>query len=194
MTGERWLPIVGYENYYQISDLGRVYALPRTVNYVDGRKRVESGHYLKPTRSSRRNGTRTVALTDMRGVRKGHKVSRLVLRAFVGPCPDGMESLHWDDDKDNNALSNLRWGTRSQNMLDKVRNGRHHKAILTHCHRGHEFTEANTKYNSRRHRSCRTCIRDCQRIRRAQKRKVSFRTEEKCRANLQRTPQRRRAA
>jgi hypothetical protein len=47
----------------------------------------------------------------------------LVLTAFVGPCPDGNEALHFNDIPDDNRLSNLRWGTRSQNNHDAIRNG-----------------------------------------------------------------------
>jgi hypothetical protein len=42
-------------------------------------------------------------------------VHGLVLEAFVGPRPDGMEALHADDNTANNALSNLSWGTREAN-------------------------------------------------------------------------------
>ena len=48
---------------------------------------------------------------------------RLVLEAFVGPCPSGMECCHYDDNQRNNVLSNLRWGTKSDNAMDRVRNG-----------------------------------------------------------------------
>ena len=51
-------------------------------------------------------------------------VHRLVLEAFVGPCPEGMECRHLDDDKLNNNLSNLQWGTRLENMADAVRNAK----------------------------------------------------------------------
>lgn len=56
---------------------------------------------------------------------KKHKryVHRLVLEAFVGPCPDGMECCHRDGNPQNNALSNLYWGTKSQNEADKARHG-----------------------------------------------------------------------
>jgi hypothetical protein len=52
------------------------------------------------------------------------RVHRLVLETFVGPCPDGMEALHEDDDPTNNHISNLRWGTRQQNREDMIRNRR----------------------------------------------------------------------
>lgn len=46
-------------------------------------------------------------------------VHRLVLEAFVGPCPTGMEALHGPDpSKRNNQLCNLRWGTPKENGAD----------------------------------------------------------------------------
>lgn len=52
------------------------------------------------------------------------KVHRLVLEAFVGLAPEGMEACHFpNDDKTDNRLANLRWGTRVDNMQDKARIG-----------------------------------------------------------------------
>lgn len=50
-------------------------------------------------------------------------VARLVLMAFVGPCPPGMESCHEDGNPGNNALSNLRWDTHANNRADMERHG-----------------------------------------------------------------------
>lgn len=43
----------------------------------------------------------------------------------------------------NNSLSNLRWGTRSDNQLDSVRHGTHSNARKSHCPRGHIYCDAN---------------------------------------------------
>ncbi len=51
-------------------------------------------------------------------------VHRLVLAAFVGPCPQGMECCHDDGDPGNNCLANLSWGTPSKNTEDQIRHGR----------------------------------------------------------------------
>lgn len=50
-------------------------------------------------------------------------VHRLVLEAFVGACPPGLEACHWNGIKDDNRLANLRWDTRSANARDKERHG-----------------------------------------------------------------------
>jgi hypothetical protein len=52
------------------------------------------------------------------------KVSILVLEAFGGPRPEGMECCHKDDNFENNDISNLYWGTRRDNVRDAMRNGR----------------------------------------------------------------------
>ena len=65
-------------------------------------------------------------------------VHALVLEAFVGPCPDGLECCHENDDPTDNRLENLRWGTQKANAADAMRNGRkdsvrgtrHHSARL----------------------------------------------------------------
>lgn len=50
-------------------------------------------------------------------------IHRLVLEAFVGSCPPGMECCHWDGDPTNNTLGNLRWDTHVNNCADKKRHG-----------------------------------------------------------------------
>ena len=50
-------------------------------------------------------------------------IHRLVLEAFVGLCPEGMECRHLDGNPKNNNLSNLRLGTRSENQQDSVSHG-----------------------------------------------------------------------
>lgn len=53
-------------------------------------------------------------------------VHRLVLEAFVGPCPPGMEGCHEDGDPRNNHLQNLRWDTHKNNLRDRGRHGTFH--------------------------------------------------------------------
>ena len=50
-------------------------------------------------------------------------IHRLVLATFVGPCPDGMECRHIDGNKLNNHVSNLAWGTPSENQNDRKLHG-----------------------------------------------------------------------
>lgn len=154
---ERWVPLPGYESRYQISDHGRLYAIPRTVTYCDGRSYQHPGRLIKTQKNP--GGALYVGIGNTRDTIRRIRLASLVLLAFVGPRPDGMEVLHWDDNPDNNTLENLRYGTRSENMHDRVRNGRHSAANKTHCKRGHAFSAENTFITQAGHRSCRVCKR-----------------------------------
>jgi hypothetical protein len=50
-------------------------------------------------------------------------VHRLVIEAFIGPCPPGMECCHNDGDGFNNSLDNLRWDDRKSNQHDRIAHG-----------------------------------------------------------------------
>lgn len=55
---------------------------------------------------------------------KQYRVHRLVLEAFVGPCPEGFECDHSDRNRRNNALTNLRWLSRTDNNRNRIDNDR----------------------------------------------------------------------
>lgn len=59
--------------------------------------------------------------------RKGYRVHDLVLRTFVGPPPAGHECRHLNDECQDNRLANLAWGTKAENLADKIRNGKTNK-------------------------------------------------------------------
>lgn len=50
-------------------------------------------------------------------------VHYLVLRTFVGPCPEGMEARHLNGNMLDNRLDNLAWGTPAENLEDRRRHG-----------------------------------------------------------------------
>jgi hypothetical protein len=57
------------------------------------------------------------------GIRDNYGVHQLVLLAFRGPRPAGMETRHLDGEPTNNTPGNLIWGTHKANMEDRVRHG-----------------------------------------------------------------------
>lgn len=153
MTAERWLPVPTYEGKYEVSDLGRVRSLSRVTSH--GRRR--RGLVLRPI--PRTTGYLQVDLWHD-NTQRAFVIHRLVLWAFVGPAPAGLEALHGDGDPTNNALTNLRWGTRSENSLDQVAHGTHASTSKTHCPAEHPYDEANTYvYPRSGARACRTCRR-----------------------------------
>lgn len=68
-----------------------------------------------------KHGHRYVQLCNGRHVKR--YVHRLVLEAFVGPCPEGMQCRHLDGNPRNNNLENLCWGTPTENQADKIEHG-----------------------------------------------------------------------
>lgn len=151
-----WRPVVGFEGYYEVSDYGQVRSVDRTVQYSDGRVRRYPAQELSATPHGNHCGHLSVSLSR-NGRSRGYLVHQLVLRAFVGPPPAGMESLHDNDMPTDNRLLNLSYGTRSDNTRDQVRNGRHNQASKNKCVNGHEFTAENTYRRPSGGRRCRTC-------------------------------------
>ena len=81
---------------------------------------IRGGHWLKPQLQN--TGYYTIALF-LDGLQHTCTIHRLVLEAYCGPCPEGMECRHLDGDRSNYKFENLRWGTRSENRQDQVRHG-----------------------------------------------------------------------
>lgn len=65
-----------------------------------------------------------IILYDEHGKRHQLPIYHVVLITFVGQRPGGMECCHADGNPANNAVSNLRWDTRRNNILDIPRKER----------------------------------------------------------------------
>lgn len=152
---ERWLPVVGWEGLYEVSNFGQIRSLDRPPR--DGRRGFR-GRVLKP--DSKKHGHRYVVLGDRDRVEKMY-VHRAVLIAFDRPPAPGEEVRHWDGNPSNNERSNLLWGTKSDQRADDVRNGVHPSARKTDCPRGHALVEPNLVACEAEagHRACRACSR-----------------------------------
>ena len=150
-AAERWLPVPRWEGIYDVSDWGRVWGVRR--------ERTRGG--IRTLVKNSPAGHLAVALYG-NGRRERWLVHRLVLAAFVGPCPEGMEVRHLDGDPTNNSLDNLAYGTKGENNRDAVRHGTHFNGSKTHCPKGHEYTPENTYITRRPGRNtttrvCKTC-------------------------------------
>ena len=60
------------------------------------------------------------------GKPRSFRVHRLVLLAFVGPCPKGMQARHLNGNSSDNRLANIAWGTPEENYADIHRHGTYH--------------------------------------------------------------------
>lgn len=148
-----WRPIPEYP-MYEVSELGIVRSLDR----LDSLGRRIKGRELKqhPTGPAK---YLTVTLFH-KPKSKSMKVHLAVLEAFVGPRPAGHDGLHGDDDRANNRVSNLRWGTKSENSYDAVKNGVHPMSSKTHCPQGHPYDLENTVISKQGWRRCLICKRE----------------------------------
>lgn len=156
---ERWLPVPSYEGCYEVSDHGRVRSLRRTVPAKNGKTQVVPGGVLK---QSKLGNTPYMKVALGKGRQQvTRSVHSLVLEAFVGPRPDGMEACHGFGGPQDNRLTNLRWDTLSENNYDMVRMGRHWGVNKSACPLGHALRVPNlTKQSlSKGHRSCLACSR-----------------------------------
>ncbi len=116
---EIWKDIPGYEGEYQASNLGRIKSLERKVkskNQYTNKEfyRTVPSCILKPGQYSK-NGHVSVVLG--KGT-NGQPVHKLVAITFLGPYPKGQEVLHINGIPKDNRLENLRYGTRTENILD----------------------------------------------------------------------------
>jgi hypothetical protein len=142
---EEWRPVPGWEGLYDVSDHGRVRSLPR--KYVPGR--ILRAPVAK-------NGYPMVVLKHRERCRYA-PVHRLVAEAFIGPLPTRHQTRHLDGNPLNNNLSNLTYGTVSENSYDAVRHGRNRNAAKTHCKRGHSLADPANLRATKRYRECRPC-------------------------------------
>ena len=109
---EVWKFIEGFGKRYDVSNYGRVRSYIKR-----GSNKVVKTPQTTMIGGLHTSGYRTVLLRD--GNKKYNKyVHRLVLFAFVGKCPDGMESCHKDNIKTNNKSTNLEWNTHRANIME----------------------------------------------------------------------------
>lgn len=115
-----WVDIKGYENYYEISDNGRVRSKNRTVVDKIGRTRSWEGKLLNPDIAP--NGYYRVSFSVNRN-RKQFYIHRLLAEYFI-PNPNDLPQVnHKDGNKLNNDLDNLEWVTVQENTIHAYKNG-----------------------------------------------------------------------
>jgi hypothetical protein len=125
-TIELWRDVPGWEGLYRVSDRGRVKSLPRTVRRGRGNGYVYTfpGKILQTSGKHEIGGYPTIKLVGKNRKRQTTRIHTLVLTAFVGPRPKGMECCHFPDgNPQNNKLENLSWGTNKENKSHRLIHG-----------------------------------------------------------------------
>ena len=121
---EIWKDIEGYEGLYQVSDLGAIRALGRTVMNKNGVPQRYHGKQLKFDVSDM--GCSKYYRVTLSKLNKTERflVHRLVAAAFI-PNPSVKEFInHIDNNGEHNWVGNLEWVTHSENMIHSQKQGR----------------------------------------------------------------------
>lgn len=112
---EEWMTVKGYESMYEVSTWGRFRSLDRYCGKRPGLVKGNIKHIYPPVPS---------ACLWKDDSSTSRYIYHLVLEAFVGPCPEGMEACHFPDrNRTNNHLLNLRWDTHINNCKDREIHG-----------------------------------------------------------------------
>lgn len=124
---EEWRDVVGYEGYYQVSNIGKVRSLDRVVERSDGVRQRRRARIF-PERCNP-DGYVIVKLSKD-GQSRSVPVHRLVYEAFVDKIPSGMEINHKDFNRKNNSVDNLEAVTHVENIQKTVDAGRNFTAMV----------------------------------------------------------------
>lgn len=98
--------IKGYD--YEVSDDGQV-------------RNIKTGKMLKLQPCGKYGRLQVCLYKNGKG--RWFLIHRLVLTAFVGPCPKGMEACHNNGNASDNRVANLRWDTHKNNGKDLIKHG-----------------------------------------------------------------------
>ena len=143
---ERWLPIVGYEGRYDISNHGKV----RSLKY----RGTEIKKDLILTKNS--VGYLVVGLFN-EGIKQTKSVHRIVLESFNPPKDKSLICRHLNGDQLDNRFENLAWGSHSDNQADTRLHGRVsqgqdvHNSKLTNTQAvdiRHEYSQKNSSHRT----------------------------------------------
>lgn len=120
---EIWKPVLGWEELYEVSNLGQVRSLDRVVwykgRYGNTCRRTFKGKILRPCRNQ---GYLDVVLA-CQDYTKSCQVHRLVAQAFVDNPDNKPQVNHINGVKHDNRAENLEWVTRSENIKHAVNKG-----------------------------------------------------------------------
>ena len=114
MSKEIWKLIKGFSKY-EISNFGNVRSYKRASIFNNFQPKLLTPNY----------GSYGHAAVSLRKENKTYTkyIHRLVLEAFIGPCPAGHETSHKDSNPQNNGLKNLEWTTPSKNIKHSFKYG-----------------------------------------------------------------------
>jgi HNH endonuclease/NUMOD4 motif len=138
---EGWTPVPGWEGLYLASRVGRIYSVRSKIIM---KQTPDDAGYLR-VKFSRHNKAVTL------------RVHQIIALTFHGPCPPGQQVRHWDGNNQHNAVSNLLYGTKSDDIKDQIRIGTHKETRKTCCPRCQGPYKVHLKGVTKGKRYCPAC-------------------------------------
>lgn len=118
---EIWKPLPGFEGYYEISNMGKLRSMNRTVNHSHGGTALKLGKEIKLQQIW--SGYQR-ACVSRNGKPSSVSIHRAVCEAFHGEPPSPIHhAAHLNGVRNDNRASNLAWKTPSENEADKKIHG-----------------------------------------------------------------------
>ena len=113
-----WRPIFGFDDLYEINNIGEIKSLDRIHENSIYNARLTRSKFLKANINN--SGYLNVRLKDLNGDVKTYLVHRLVALSFI-ENPENKEYVnHLDGNKLNNNINNLEWSTPSENNFHSI--------------------------------------------------------------------------
>ena len=119
MSEEVWKDVVGYEDRYQVSNMGRVRSKDIVLHKLDGKTEFRKGRIVKFQLT--KDGYHQYLFSNgTNKPRKLMRIHRVVAMAFIPnplnkPCIDHINTIRND-----NRVENLRWCTQSENNKNPI--------------------------------------------------------------------------
>jgi hypothetical protein len=113
---EKWRSVVGHEGWYEVSSLGRVHSITRTVDVANGYRGVTSktiSGKLLSGKADKKGYPRVDIYSN--GKRRPVYIHRLVAEAFLAAISGKTHVNHKDGNTTNNRATNLEWMTQQEN-------------------------------------------------------------------------------
>lgn len=142
---EIWKPVIGYEGYYEVSNLGRIKSVERYV------KQGNFTRHVKETIKAVHINNYGYPCVTLCKDRKSNSITihTILAKAFI-PNPEGKSAVdHINTDRTDNRLENLRWVTNKENSNNEL--------TLKHC-RENTYSKETMKKRLDTNKERDTCI------------------------------------
>jgi hypothetical protein len=120
MDKEIWVPIIGHENFYEISNLGRVKSLKRVIGRENFGSYTREERFLKLV--IKKSGYCVFSVMS-NGLKEQIFLHRIIAEYFIPNPDDKAEVNHINGIKTDNRIENLEWATRQENAQHAFRTG-----------------------------------------------------------------------